>query len=68
MVVLQRGVAVNDRVEWFVWSTGREKWERIEPTNEEIALFQYLHAKTVNGRHVAVCRDSTGRYVGGFHP
>ena len=54
-------------VEWHVWSSGLEKWERIYPTSEEIKGFVYRHAKTVNGQHVAVCVDSTGRYVGGFH-
>ena len=59
---------MNDRVEWHVWSSGREEWEPIEVTGEEIGTFVFLHAKTVNGKHVAVCLDKIGRYVGGFHP
>jgi hypothetical protein len=59
---------VNDRVEWHVWSSGTETWERIEPSSDEVKTFVYLHSKTVNGRHVAICKDATSRFVAGFHP
>lgn len=58
---------MSNKIEWHVWSSGREEWERIEPTADEIKGFVYQHAKTVNGQHVAICLDKTGRYVGGFH-
>ena len=55
-------------VKWYVWSSGREVWQPIVPSSSEIGTFVFQHAKTVNGRHVAVCLDETGRFVGGFHP
>ncbi len=57
----------NDRVRWFVWSTGLQEWEPIEVSFSEVASFKYQHSKTINGKHVAICVDCSGRYVGGFH-
>lgn len=54
-------------VEWHVWSSGLERWDPINPTSQEIAEYAYQHSKLVNGIHVAICLDKTGRYVGGFH-
>lgn len=58
---------LEDRVAWFVWSTGLQTWEPISVSYKEIATFVYLHAKTIDGKHVAICVDKSGRYVGGFH-
>lgn len=58
---------MSDRVEWRVWSSGTETWEPIEPTGDEVKTFVYQHTKTVSGRHVAICKDETGRFVAGFH-
>ncbi len=54
-------------VTWFVWSSGLEDWEPIHPTSDEIASFTYLHSKTKDSKHVAICLDLLGRYVAGLH-
>jgi len=55
-------------VEWFVWSTGLERWERIIVTPDDVEGFMYLYTKTIDGQVVAICRDELGRYIGGFQP
>lgn len=54
-------------VEWYVWSSGLERWDPIKPTSKEIGEYVFQHSKRVDGMEVAVCVDKTGRYVGGFH-
>jgi len=58
---------MEDRIKWYVWSSGLQAWEPIDVPFKEVATFQYLHSKNIDGKHIAICVDKSGRYVGGFH-
>lgn len=48
----------------YVWSTGLERWEEVDLSDEELITFTYLYAKTFGTATLHVYQDSLGRFFG----
>lgn len=64
---------MNDKIEWFVWSSGLEEWEPIEGDEQDAfwarmrqgnPSIKLVHAKRWKGRDFEIYVDATHRFLG----